>query len=483
MSSSLKQQTVSGIIWSSLQRFGVMGISFISNIILARLLSPEDYGCLGLLAIFIAVSNVFIYGGFVSALIQKQNPTQTDYSTVFYWNIATSVFFFIILYICAPYISEFYKIELLTDVLRTQSLILLINALSIVQLNILRKKLLFKKISLIQLIAACASILTTIILAYNGWGIWSLVFQQIINSLVITIILWCICNWRPSLVFSKKSFTELFSYGSYLLLSDLLNSICDNIQGLIIGRKFSSNIMGYYSQAKKLEEVPTTTISYVVQQVTFPVYSKIQNDKDKLYMGVKKSLCMMNFINFPLMILLIAIAEPLFLILFSEKWLPSVPYFQILCIAGLVNCMQSVNYQVVCAVGKSKKIFKWNIFKRLIGISLIFSGMYWGVEGILTGMVISFYVTYIVNSLVSKNITGYTTIQQIKDAIPTLIISIAAYLITLITNAIHINSLILIILTKVLIFISTYTLLMYSTKRPEFVEFTKIVKQFYKHDR
>lgn len=483
MQLSLKQQTITGIIWSSLQRFGTIGVSFLSNIILARLLNPEDYGCIGILAIFIAVSNVFVYGGFASALIQKQKPTQADYSTVFFWNILTSVLFYGLLYLSAPYIADFYNIQLLSDVLRIQSIILLINAISIVQLNILRKDLQFKKISLIQLIAVCISVVITIFLAFNGWGIWSLVTQQLMTSLIATIILWSICDWRPSFIFSKKSFIELFSYGSYLLFSDLLNTICDNIQGLIIGKRFSSNIMGYYSQAKRLEEVPTTTISYVVQQVTFPVYAKIQDDKSLLFIAVRKSLRMMNFINFPLMFLLIIVAEPLFVLLFSEKWLNSVPYFQILCIAGIVNCMQSVNYHVVCAVGQSKKIFKWNILKRIAGIILILIGMNWGVEGILIGMVISFYFTYVVNAMIANDITGYTISKQFKDALPILLICIITSILTSINMLFDNISYVNLLVIETLMFLGIYISIAYLTNREEIKEYINIVKPYLcRHD-
>ena len=430
MAESLKSQAVSGVLWSAIQKFGISIISFISNIILARLLTPHDYGAIGLLAIFIVISNALIYGGFLSALIQKKNADDTDFSTVFYWNIVVSITLYFILFLLAPAIANYYKIDLLCNVLRVQSLILIINGLSAVQSTLLRKNFNFKKLAQINITSSVFSIVIAIILAYYGFGVWSLVLQQLIYSSVNTAFLWFTSKWRPKLIFSRKSFMGLFSYGSFLLLSDLMNSICDNIQGLIIGKKFNSATMGYYTQAKRLEEVPTQSISQLVAQVTFPIYSKIQDEREKLYHAVKSTLALMNFINFPLMILLIVVARPLFIVLYSETWISSIPYFQILCVAGLVNCLQSVNYQVVSASGRSKALFMWNFVKRGCNIILMVIGLFWGVKGILWGMVISFYIIYIINARLAYKSTSYSIIQQLQDSLPSFALAVVAGIIT-----------------------------------------------------
>lgn len=430
MSESLKTQAISGILWSAIQKFGMSILSFISNIVLARLLSPDDFGCIGLLAIFIALSNALIYGGFLSALIQKKNADNTDFSTVFYWNLIVSFILYILLYLCAPAISKYYNLDLLCNVLRFQSLILIVNGLSAVQSTLLRKTFHFKKLAQINILSSVISIIVAIILAYQGFGVWSLVIQQIVYSFVNTVILWFTSNWRPSLQFSKKSFKELFSYGSFLLLSDLINSLCDNIQGLIIGRKFSTSTMGYYTQAKRLEEVPTQSISQLVAQVTFPIYAKIQDEREKLHYAVKSTLSLMNFINFPLMIILIVIARPLFILLYSEVWISSIPYFQILCIAGLVNCLQSVNYQVVSASGRSKALFGWNFVKRGSSLILMLVGILWGVEGVLWGMVVSFYIIFIINAKLAYESTSYSIMDQIIDSLPSFGLATIAGVIT-----------------------------------------------------
>lgn len=425
MADNLRQKTVIGVIWAAIEKFGVKAIAFVSNIILARLLSPDDYGCIGMLMVFILLAMTIVEGGFASSLIQKKNTTKEDESTIFYWNIVLSVLLYILLYISAHSIAVFYEVPKLEIVLQVQGLMLLLNAFGVVQLSLLRKELKFKQIAIINTISAILSVAIALVLAFSGYGIWALVWQQTSQTFFSTILAWFYSDWRPSWSFSFSSLGSMFQYGSFLLLSNLLNTLCENLQGLIIGKLFSSASMGYYSQAKKLEEVPTMSISQVVSQVTFPVFSRIQEEKNKLYTAVRQSLLAMNFFNIPLMALLIVIAEPLFIILFSEKWLPSVPYFQILCFAGLFNCSQSVNYQVVVAVGKSKETFYWNIIKRSVGVILMVIGSLFGnIESILWSMVLGFIFTYVVNALVAQKVTGYYLKSQVREMIPIFIITI-----------------------------------------------------------
>ncbi len=469
MAESLRTHAVSGVLWSAIQKFGISILSFISNIVLARLLTADDYGCLGLLAIFIAISNALIYGGFLSALIQKKDADEADYSTVFYWNLVISLLLYVVLFFCAPAIARYYNLELLCDVLRVQSIILIINGLSAVQSTLLRKAFNFKKLAQISIISSVISIIVAIILAYKGFGVWALVIQQLTYSFINTAILWCTSRWRPQLLFSRKSFLSLFSYGSFLLLSDMMNSLCDNIQGLIIGRKFSTSTMGYYSQAKKLEEVPTQSISQLVSQVTFPIYSKIQDDKEKLYYAVKSTLALMNYINTPLMILLIVVARPLFIVLYSETWISSIPYFQILCVAGLVNCFQSVNYQVVSASGRSKALFIWNFVKRGSSILLMLIGILMGVEGVLWGMVISFYIIFIINAGLAYKSTAYSIFEQIKDSLPSFGLAVIAGAIAYCCIFVFSNVFIL-LFAQIIVFIIVYLILSVVFKLNELYE-------------
>lgn len=480
MSSSLKQQTISGVLWSAVQKFGTMGVALISNFVLARLLSPDDYGCIGILAIFIIVANTFVSGGFAGALVQKKDPTDEDYSTVFYWNIVVSVLMYVALYFSSGYIAGFYKIPLLQPVLRVQGVVLMINAFTVVQLNKLRKELDFKSLSVVQLVATVFSVVVAVAMAYYGWGVWALVLQQIVVSLVTALLLWRVSSWRPTLCFSLKSFKELFAYGAFLLFSDLLNSICENIQGLIIGRRYSVADMGFYSQARKMEEVPTVTISHVVATVTFPVFARLQNDKERLCFAVRNSLKLMNFVNFPLMVLLMVVAEPLFIILFSDRWIDSVPYFRILCVAGFVNCLQSVNYQVTAAVGRSKTLFRWNVVKRMVGLLLIFIGMYWGVEGILWAVVVGFYFSFVVNAVVASSSTGYFLFQQVKDFIPFLVLSVVSAAVSSLMLYVCDFSILFMLLLPTVVYVGTYLFTAWVFKLPELNEFIKIIASYIK---
>lgn len=271
----------------------------------------------------------------------------------------------------------------------------------------------------------------------------------------------------------------MFSYGGYMLLSSLLDKLADNIQGLIIGR-LSQNSMGLYSQARKLEEIPTNTITGVVAQVSFPVFAKIQDNKDDLKNATRRYLLNMNYLNIPLMLLLIVIAGPLIHLLYSDKWMDAVPYFQILCCAGLVNCLQSVNYQVVCAVGRSREVFGWNVFKRGVGIVLILLGGFWGIYGILWGVVAGRLVLYLVNTCLSYSTTGYSLWSQLWDVFPTILISAFCALLTYtFSYFVHLHYTLMLII-ETLIFLSSFLLISFLTRNEAFNDYLAIINNYLK---
>lgn len=429
MAENLKSKTVVGVVWSAFQKGGSALIGFVSSIVLARLLTPSDYGLIGMLAIFIAVSQTFIDGGLGSALIQKKRPTKEDYSTFFIWNFLLSVGCYLVLFFCAPLIARFYKQELLCSVLRFEGVILIINAVSLVQVNQLKKQLHFKKIASIELSVSIIALAVCIYLAWKGYGVWALVVQYIVGSSLKTILFWITAKWRPILVFSKQSFKELWSFGGFILLSNLVNTICNNAQGLLIGKFYNPATMGYYSKARHTEDISSTFIAQVIDQVAYPVLAEAQNDKDYLIRMLKKFIGVLAYTTIPLMLLLILLAKPIFVLLYSDRWLQSVPYFQILCIAGIATCLQGINYYAVAAIGKSKVMFKWTLFKRLTGLCFIVGGLVaFGMIGLLVGMVMTSYLVYFVNAgLASKHI-GYTGWQQFKDLLPIVLVSGTAWL-------------------------------------------------------
>lgn len=428
MAENLKRKAVKGVIWTSIQRFSQIFVSFVSGIVLARLLEPEDYGCIGMLSIFMLVSSAFIDGGFGSALIQKKRPTQDDYSTVFFWNLGLSIIIYLILFLCAPIIADFYRLPLLCDVLRAQGIVLIINALQTVQANQLNKQFRFKKIAITLIVTSIVSLGVTIWLAYKGWGVWALVTQNILIALIPTAVYWATNKWLPKLVFSISSFKELFSFGFYMLLTSLVQNIVNNIQGLLIGRIYNPALMGYYSKAHSTEKLASTTISQVVSQVTYPLYAELQDSKERIISAVKRITSSIAFLSFPLLFLLILLAEPLFILLYSDKWIDSIPYFQMLCLAGLAICLQSANSQTIAAIGKSQVMFKWGLIKQLVGVIFVVVGLFvWGIKGMLIGMVMKSWLIYIVNAALVHKYIGYTIWTQFKDLTPTMINAILSY--------------------------------------------------------
>lgn len=416
------------MIWSGFQRFGSMGISFISNIVLARLLTPEDYGCIGMLMVFISLSNTFIDGGFGSALIQKTRPTAEDYSTIFFWNIFLSIVLYAVLFLCSPLIADFYNIELLSKVLQVQGVVLIINALGIIQANQLRKQLRFKAIAKVTLAASLISVFVAIIMAYMGCGIWSLVAQQIIMPFVTTLLYWVYSSWRPIMVFSIKSFKELFGFGSFILLSSLINTFCNNLNGLLIGKFFNASSMGYFTQAKKLEHVFSLSIEAVVLQVTYPVLVEVKDNFERMKNVLKQFNSLLLYVVTPLMLLLNLLAVPIIRFLLGNQWLPAVPYLEILAFQGIAISLQGVNYNAIASIGRSKSLLMSTIVKRSVFILLLLLGMQLGgIKGILWGMTISSYFICVYNSVLIHKYVGYLLSRQFMDLFPIILLNALSY--------------------------------------------------------
>lgn len=421
---SLKQKAAAGMVWTAIQKYSTMGIQFISGIVLARLLTPYDYGCIGMLSIFMVLAETIIDGGFGSALIQKKKPTQIDYSTIFYWNIGMSILMYAVLFVSAPAIARFYDIPLLSSVLRVQGLVVFIYAFNIIQQNQLRKKLNFKLLSIVTITTSLVSLGVTIFMAYKGFGVWALVAQNLIAAAIPALVFWFYVKWRPVWAFSWASFKELFSFGFYMFLTNILNKFSQQLQGLLIGKFYNPVTMGYYSKAHSTEKIASHSISQVMTQVTYPLYSEAQDDKTQLANIIRRLTMTLSYLTFPMMFVLLLCAKPIFVLLYSDRWLQSVPYFQVLCVAGMAGCLQSVNNQAIAAIGKSRAMFSWTIVKRAVSIVMMVGGLaLFGMKGLLVGLVISSWFTYLVNiSLVSKYI-GYKTGKQLLDILPTMAVA------------------------------------------------------------
>ena len=332
-----------------------------------------------------------------------------------------------ILFFTAPAISRFYNTPLLCDVLRVQGVILFIYAFNIIQKNQLRKKLNFKLLSIVTIGTSLIALGITIYMAYKGYGVWALVAQNIITSAIPALVFWFYVKWRPIWTFSWKSFKELFSFGFYMFLTNILDKFGMQIQGLLIGKFYNPSTMGYYSKAHALERLASTSISSVMTQVTYPLYAEAQDNKIQLANMIRRITMTLSYITYPLMFILLLCAKPIFVLLYSDRWLQSVPYFQVLCIAGLAYCLQSVNYQSIAAIGKSRVMFIWTVIKRSVGIGFMIVGLVWfGMKGLLVGVVLNSWFSYFVNiSLVSKYV-GYKWTDQLLNIMPVGIASVVS---------------------------------------------------------
>lgn len=417
-SGKLGRKVLVGTVWSSVERFGSLGLQFAVNLVLARLLTPGDFGYITVLALFMAVSQVLIDGGFATALIQKREPTQTDYSVVFVWNLVLSLLFYGILFVTAPLIASVEHMPLLTDIIRVFCLSLLLSALAQVQIIRLRKNLAFGMIAAVNLGAYAAGGALGIWLAMHGAGAWSLVWMQVCNSAVAALCFNLFSRWHPGFRFSIASFRRLFGYGGYLLAATIFQEICKNIQTLLIGWRYSPTQVGLYGQAHKLDQINSYAIPQVLVQVMFPFYSRIQDDRERLALVLGKCVRIIALFIFPLITLLIVIAEPLIVWMFGEQWRECAPYFRILCIGGLFTSLQNINFYAVAARGHSRVLFQWSFYKWGSLLVLVLCGMNFGMFGMMWAMALSNANIFFVNALLAKRFVGYPLWSQIRSLFP-----------------------------------------------------------------
>lgn len=409
------KQAISGLMWSSVQRFGTMILSFVSNLVLTRLLTPDDFGTVGMLLFFITLATTFVDSGLGAAVIQKSNPTKEDYSTVFYSNIILSAICYLALFVAAPYIADFYRISFLTVLLRAEGLVLFLNAFTLIQTSILRKRMKFKILAIANIVGNIGGTLLGIGLALYGAGVWSLVGRMLAVSFFTAIWLWRTGGWKPGFIFSFKSFKELFSFGSFMLLGSIVTSVSNNVQTLIIGRLFSSGTLGYYTQAKQLRDVPALSISSIIGQVAYPVFASIKENKTELGCKLLRGISVLAYLNSALMVLLIILARPLILFLYGDIWSGSIRSFQILCLGGLFLALQDMNYYAIAALGASKKLFINNLYQTIVGILLMIAGGWiWGIDGLLGAMVLCTFIFYCVYAYLSSKLCNTSLLKQLR---------------------------------------------------------------------
>ena len=424
MAESLKKQAFVGVGWNALGSFSTQGVNFVLQIILARLLSPSDYGVIAMMAIFLQVAAVFVDSGFGKALVQKKDCEEKDYSTVFYYNLAVSIGIYIILFAISPLVARFYDTSILKDVMRVASLVVIINALSIVQRTKLEKSIDFKSRSIVAFVSSLLSGIAGIIMAYYGFGVWALSGQSLLNSLLQLIFFYLYIRWFPSLVFSIESFREMFSFGSKLLATNIINVIYSNLYTIVIGKRFNSRDLGFYSRADQFAIFPSTYLCGIISGVAFPTLSKIQDDDDKLRFAYRKIIRYSSFIIFPLMIGLAAVAAPFIRALLGEKWAETIPYLQILCFALMWDHLSSLNLNLLFVKGKSNLVLKLEIIKKSIALIILFASIPFGIIIMCCGRVFYGIIAFYINTCYTKRIIGLSFWQQVMDFLPYLVISL-----------------------------------------------------------
>jgi len=421
---SLKQKTISGITWSFIDHFAQKAITFIIGIILARLLLPSEFGLIGMITIFIAISTSFINSGFGSALIRKKDCTGTDYSTVFYFNFAAGLVFYWILFLAAPAISRFFNEPQLIRLVQVLSFVLIIDSLTIIQRTILTKRLDFKLQTKISIISSLISGTLGIVLAFRGFGVWSLVVKQISQRCANSLLLWLWNKWRPSLVFSKQSFTELFSFGYKLLISGLIDALYHNIYYLVIGKYFSTKELGFYTRANQFKDLPSGSIMQIVGRVSYPVMSEMQDDSAKLKANYKKLIKSTMLISFVLMIGMAAVSESMIIVLIGEKWRTSIVYLQMLCFVGMMFPLHALNLNMLQVQGRSDLFLKLEIIKKILAVPVIVIGVFFGIKVMIAGMIVNTFIAYYLNSYWSGRFINYPLKEQVLDILPSFFLAI-----------------------------------------------------------
>ena len=425
MSTSLKQKTVSGIWWSGIERFAVQGIQFLIQILMARLLLPSDYGIIGMLAIFMAISQSLIDSGFSNSLMQKKDRNVADYSTVFYFNIVIGIIAYLIMFILAPYIANFYDTPMLVSITKVVAINLFISSMAVVQRAKLTINVDFKTQAKASIVAVIIGGFVGIIMAYKGYGVWALVVQSLLTNGVDTILLWIYAHWRPQWLFSYKSFRRLFSFGSKLLFAGLLDTIYRNIYTIVIGKRFSAQDLGYYTRADQFAQFPSANLSGIFNRVTYPILCDLQDDNDRLRKVYQQYLRMSAYLVFPLMIGLCVLAEPLIRVVLTDKWDFAIGLLQILAIAYMWYPIHAINLNLLQVKGRSDLFLRLEIIKKIIGVCILIITIPLGIRVMCVGVVVSSWIALFINTYYTGKIIRVGFYMQMKDLLPVIILSVS----------------------------------------------------------
>jgi len=424
---NLKSKSFQGVIWKTIERFGSQIMLFIIGIVLARLLDPAEFGLIGILAFFIAIAQEFVDSGFSTSLIRTKDPQNIDFTTIFWFNLFVAILTYAFLFISAGYISSYYGEPILKDLTRVLTLNIIINAFGSTQRIHYIKKIDFKTQALVNLFSIVVGGVVGVIMAYNGYGVWALVGKNLTQTLLINILFWSFSNWKPDFQFSFEILKKHFKFGSKLLLSGILSSTSRHFYNLAIGKAFTTQTLGFYTRARQFQQLPVSSIQGVGISVLFPVMSNYQDNKKGFVKGYKMYLKLISYLLFPLMFLMILIAEPMIVLLLTDKWIAVVPMLKILCISGLFVPIHSINVNALLVKGRSDYVLYLDIIKIILMFINVFIGIKLGIIALIWGITIQSFLFLFINRAFSAKVLDYPMFNQLKDITITLLFSVLIY--------------------------------------------------------
>lgn len=427
MADNLQQKTFSGMIWTFAKHFSIEGFAFIQGIILARLLVPKDYGLIAMTQIFFAIASTFIDSGFSLALLRKKDRKEIDYSTVFVTNVVLTFFFATILFACSPLIADFYREPILKDIVRANAVLLVMNSVNAVQTNRLKINFQFKVVSFISVVCNITIGIATIIFAYLGFGVWSLIYPNFLAPFLYFFLYWYYQRWRPKIDFSWKIWKEYFAFGSKILITSLLNTIWNNLYPLIIGKQYSATDLGYYSRGRGYASLPAKTFYGVLGTVTYPVLCSIQDDEQRLKEAYRRLIRVSGYIVFPLLMGLAALARPVILVLITEKWAASIPYLMVICFSVMWSPIHTLNLNLLQVKGRSDLLLRTEIIKKVIAFLVLMVTMQYSVLVMCFGSVFLSYVNLYINTYYTGKLIQVPLLLQMKDLLPSFLLSVSMF--------------------------------------------------------
>ena len=456
----LNKKIASGMIWRFMERGGIQIVQFVIQIVLARVLSPDDYGVLAILMVFIGFSNTLINNGLGNSIIQRQDTSDVDYNTVFYVQLVIAIFCMVVLFLSAPLIEGYYEIKHLTEYLRVMTMILLVEALSSVQLTVLRKTLQFKKSFLANVLGVVVQGISGIALAIAGLGVWSLIFSQILMKITILISLLVMIRWHPIRVFSFERLKVLFSYSWKLTVAWMIGTLHQQIYSLVVGKFFSTETLGYYNRGQNLPQTLTTTVNETISSVMFPALSLLQDDRERLKTYTRKMMALTAFMVAPIMAGVAGVSRNFVMVALTEKWAPSIPMMQLFCISLGINILSTTNMQAFNSLGRSDVFMKLEIVKRSISLIFLYIAAHYSIYHVIIVLAIMGIFSLVYNIFPNYKLIGYTVKEQLKDMLPSIAISIVMLATVLLVNMLNLSYLILLIL-QIIVGVAVYLSLSY----------------------